>query len=52
MACLRTIGNSDPSTDHKFFVGSIEVRLMHGIAIPRSAAESANAKPSSQSCST
>ncbi|KAH9862702.1 hypothetical protein J1614_010795 [Plenodomus biglobosus] len=52
MACLRTIRTSDPSTDHQFLVGSIEVRLMHGIATSRSAAKSAKVKTSSQRCST
>lgn len=51
MACLRTIRTSDSSTDHEFLVGSIEVRLMYGIATSRSATKSAKVK-SSQRCST
>jgi hypothetical protein len=44
MACLRTIHTSNPSTDHQFLVGSIEVRLMHGIAISKSVAKLAEVK--------
>lgn len=40
MACLRTIRTSDSSTDHEFLVGSIEVRLMYGIATSRSVKKS------------